>query len=124
MQITKAKVMFIEVSNENEEFLINQYKQTADEHPDYEGRSVAEAEAEYRRKVDFFAGYFESLDTGSYKKVESKWSYMQCDHSIKHFVVHNVKGNYLSFHIEVCITVKSFSLSYSVHTLQATCSRR
>jgi broad specificity phosphatase PhoE len=92
MQETKAKVMFIEVSNENKEFLSRQIRTAASSSPDYAGMNLEDSEAEYRRKLNFFQGYFEPLDAGAYKKIESKWSYMKCDHSIKHFVVHKVKG--------------------------------
>ena len=37
MSAARVKVMFIEVTNDNEAFLKNQYKETASTSPDYEG---------------------------------------------------------------------------------------
>eukprot|EP00597_Dinobryon_sp_UTEXLB2267_P015822 CAMPEP_0170115900 /NCGR_PEP_ID=MMETSP0020_2-20130122/11851_1 /TAXON_ID=98059 /ORGANISM="Dinobryon sp., Strain UTEXLB2267" /LENGTH=558 /DNA_ID=CAMNT_0010343719 /DNA_START=58 /DNA_END=1734 /DNA_ORIENTATION=+ len=92
MNAARVKVMFIEVSNDNEEFLQDQYRTAASTSPDYEGINNTDAELDYRRKVDKFKTYFEPLDSGANSAVESKWSYIKCDHFIQHFVVHNIKG--------------------------------
>ena len=95
--------MFIEVSNENKEFLQKQFRLTANTSPDYAGMNLKDSEAEYRRKVDFFEGHFEPLDEGEYKRIESKWSYMKCDHSIRHFVVHNINGRLSRYKCFLCV---------------------
>lgn len=92
MRATKAKVMFIEVTNDNEEFLLNQIKLTADSSPDYASLENAEAQQEYRKKLEFFQGYFQPLNSGEYAYLESKWSYLKADHNNRHFEVHNIKG--------------------------------
>ena len=43
MSAARVKVMFIEVTNDNEAFLKNQYKETASTSPDYEGISDKDA---------------------------------------------------------------------------------
>ena len=43
MKISRAKVIFIEVSNDNQEFLSTQYKNMAHSCPDYAGVNKVEA---------------------------------------------------------------------------------
>jgi len=43
MNSARVKVMFIEVSNDNEEFLQGQYKTAASTSPDYEGINNTDA---------------------------------------------------------------------------------
>jgi len=40
-----------------------------------------------------YKSFYQPLDGGECQSVEGKWSYLKCDHSKKHFVVHNVKGH-------------------------------
>ena len=49
-------------------------------------------EIDYRKKVEKFKAVFEPLDSGDNSAIESRWPYIKCDHSIQHFVVHNIKG--------------------------------
>ena len=42
--------------------------------------------------MERFRGTYESLNAIVNKSVETKWSFLVCDHSRQHFVVHNVKG--------------------------------
>jgi len=92
MHAIGAKVMFIEVSNEDETFLARQYQTTVRYSVDYAGLSNTSSELDYRKKVDNYKSYFEPLDSGANKAIEGRWSYMKADHSTQHFVVHNVKG--------------------------------
>ena len=48
---------------------------------------------DYRQRVEEFeTKYFEPIDFNLKHTVESKWSYLKCDHSSRHFVVHRVSG--------------------------------
>jgi len=93
MSLTGAKVMFIEVNNEDENFLSEHYRTTVHYSADYVGQSDAQSEADFRKKIEKYKALFEPLDSGAYSAVEKNWSYMKCDHSKKHFVVHNAKGH-------------------------------
>ena len=55
MRETRAKVLFIEVSNDNPEFLKQQYKKMAHSAPDYAG--VADADAVRKHTVDILLSY-------------------------------------------------------------------
>ncbi len=87
--------MWIEVTNDDESFLMSQYRLTAMSSPDYQGMCNDEAERDYRKRVEIFRTIFEPIDsslisTPDHK--ESSWTYMKCDHARQHFIVHNVKG--------------------------------
>lgn len=88
-----AKILFIEVTNDDQTFLTEQYECAVTSHPDYQGLSSNDAVVDYRRRIDKYVTYYEPLDSGASSAVESKWSYFKCDHSQQHFVVHNVRGN-------------------------------
>lgn len=90
---TGAKIVFIEVMSDNEAFLSDQYTAAVHQHPDYEGLCKKEALLDYRRRIAKYQLYFETIDAGAYKDVETHYSYFKCDHSRNHFVVHNVSGN-------------------------------
>jgi broad specificity phosphatase PhoE len=81
--------MWIEVANDDEEFLREQYEDHAKTSPDYVGVDNAQAHQDYQKRVDIFRAIFETIDS---KGEESHWSYMKCDHSKQHFVIHDVKG--------------------------------
>jgi broad specificity phosphatase PhoE len=91
MQAAGAKVLWIEVGNDDESFLTTQVR-NAVMSPDYTGMTDEAAERDYRRRVQIFKAIFEPLDMDYYASIESRWSYLKCNHSKQHFVVHNVKG--------------------------------
>lgn len=90
---TGAKVIFIEVSNDDEQFLKENYRYCALNSPEYKNIDAATAETDYRRRIDMYATTFEAIDKDLKHPVESKWSYFKCDHSNHHFVVHRIRGN-------------------------------
>lgn len=96
IRTTGAKIMWIEVTNEDEAFLAKQYLNVVNYSPDYVGVQDADAFSDYRQRVDKYRSIFEPIDhpRGDPKTPtqESKWSYMKCDHSKQYFVVNNVKG--------------------------------
>ena len=89
---TGAKMLFIEVSNDDETSLTESYRTAAATSPEYEGMDATEAELDYRGRVDNYAAYFETLDAGTCHPVEGRWSYFKCDHNTHHFVVHRIRG--------------------------------
>lgn len=88
-----SQVMFIEVSNTDEQFLNENYRANVKCSPDYAGIGTSEAFMDYRRRVDNYSTIFEPIDDSQCHPVESKWSYFKCDHSRHHFVVHSVRGH-------------------------------
>ena len=65
--------------------------------------------------MERFRGTYESLNSIVNKSVETKWSFLVCDHSRQHFVVHNVKGylqqKIVNFIMNMRTTTHSFYLS-------------
>lgn len=57
--------MWIEVINENENFLIGQYRDTVESSPDYHGVKDQEAFLEFRKKVENYkqVGFYTMLAT-------------------------------------------------------------
>ena len=47
-------------------------------------------ELDYVKRVEMYESYFEPLDSGRCHGVESKWSYLKCDHERQNFVVNKV----------------------------------
>jgi len=90
MNRARAKVLFIEVTNESSDFLSKQYQKIIESSPDYTGISHSEAEKDFLRRVELYRTYFEPLD-GTHA-VESRWSFFKCAHSRKEFTLHNVHG--------------------------------
>jgi hypothetical protein len=115
MRPVGAKVMFIEVLNDNEHFLTEQYLHTANTSPDYTNMNTDAAVLDYRSRVEKYAMFFEPLDKGSSSPIESKWSYFKCDHYNHHFVVHNVRGylplKVVNFIMNLRTTTHAFYLS-------------
>ncbi|KAJ1430670.1 6-phosphofructo-2-kinase-domain-containing protein, partial [Ochromonadaceae sp. CCMP2298] len=89
---TGAKVMFIEVVNEDVSFLDRQYSDAASLSPDYAGVNHDEGMTAYRRKIDDYKSIYEPLDNGQTHEQEQRWSYLKADHSTQHFVVNNARG--------------------------------
>eukprot|EP01038_Epipyxis_sp_PR26KG_P012621 gene12621-16924_t len=112
MHSTGAKVMFIEVTNDDAKFLDSQYRTTVISSPDYAGVADIAAEEDYRKRVDVYQSYFEPIDGGEYSKIESKWSYLKCDHSKQHFVVHNVKGYLLQKIVNFIMNLRTTSHAF------------
>jgi len=86
---TGAKVMFIEVSNETQGFVVPY------DSPDYEGVEREAAEQDYCERVAKYRQQYEPLDVpsnGEAQKKESKWSYLKCDHQRQKFVLNRVEG--------------------------------
>eukprot|EP00607_Mallomonas_marina_P010355 CAMPEP_0182422252 /NCGR_PEP_ID=MMETSP1167-20130531/7888_1 /TAXON_ID=2988 /ORGANISM="Mallomonas Sp, Strain CCMP3275" /LENGTH=458 /DNA_ID=CAMNT_0024600147 /DNA_START=18 /DNA_END=1395 /DNA_ORIENTATION=+ len=90
MTMAHTKVVFIEVSCDNLDFLAEQFKAVAHTSPDYANVNDVDAEADYSRRVDKYASFFEPIDERH--DLESKWSFFKCDHSRENFVVHKVRG--------------------------------
>ena len=90
---TGAKILWIEVSNDNEEFLSNNYRYCAMNSPEYKGIDTETAEKDYRDRINNYATTFATIDADLKHPVESKWTYFKCDHWRHHFVVHNIRGN-------------------------------
>jgi hypothetical protein len=108
-------VLFIEVQNNSPEFLREQSRVAAHTMPDYQAMSENEAvsqpprittqppprshhlpllsyqELDYLRRVAQYVGKFESLSMAH--PVETKWSFMICDHTARSYEMHNVRGN-------------------------------
>lgn len=89
---TGAKVLFIEVSNENEKVLDQHYKKVYSTSPDYEGVAPEQAEADYLMRISKYQEFFETINATGRHEIESRWSYFKCDHSSEHFVLHHVRG--------------------------------
>jgi broad specificity phosphatase PhoE len=110
-----VKVMFVEVINENQSFLTEQYRETVLSSPDFEGVEQLEAELEYRKRIDQYNVYFEPLDTGDNSVEESHWSYMKCDHNRKRFIVNRFGGHLpqkvVHFIMNIRTSTHSFYLS-------------
>ncbi len=83
--------MWIEVINDDEEFLCQQYLQYSLNLPDYIGVDNEQAHRDYLKRVEILRSRYETLDDGKYS-VETRWAYMKCDHAKQHFVIHDVKG--------------------------------
>ncbi len=60
MSAARVKVMFIEVTNDNEAFLKNQYKETASTSPDYEGISDKDAVRYIHTYIHTYSNYIHS----------------------------------------------------------------
>jgi broad specificity phosphatase PhoE len=84
--------LWIEVTNEDEEFLHEQYVINTKTNPDYIGMDNEQAHQDYLKRVEFFRDIYEPLDTIDTYREEGSWSYIKCDHSKQHFVVNHVKG--------------------------------
>lgn len=84
------RIMFVEVLNEDPTFLVKQYEAAAKTMPDYADFSSWEAEADYRQRIASYND-FESLN--AHHPVESKWSFIKCDHSSHYFEIHNIQGH-------------------------------
>lgn len=91
-QAIGAKVMFIEVNNDSEEFLAKHYRTTVEYSDDYTGLDADSKVQDYCKKVDLYKSFYEPLDGESTHKVEGHWTYMKCDHAKQDFVIHRVKG--------------------------------
>jgi hypothetical protein len=90
---TGAKIIFIEVTNDDESSLTESYRTAAVTSPEYEGMDTEEAEEDYRLRVSNYAVNFESLDSGKgCLPDEGLYSYFKCNHSTHHFVVHRIRG--------------------------------
>lgn len=114
VQSIGCKLMFIQVENDDPKFLSDQYKLTAVSSPDYADiNGSPEAEEDYRLRVQSYEAHYERLcDCHS---IESKWSFLICDHSKQHYVVHNVRGHLplkvVNFVINLRTTSHAFYLS-------------
>eukprot|EP00596_Hydrurales_sp_CCMP1899_P002298 CAMPEP_0119035422 /NCGR_PEP_ID=MMETSP1177-20130426/2404_1 /TAXON_ID=2985 /ORGANISM="Ochromonas sp, Strain CCMP1899" /LENGTH=503 /DNA_ID=CAMNT_0006993635 /DNA_START=129 /DNA_END=1640 /DNA_ORIENTATION=- len=89
---TGAKIIFIEVSNDDEILLQENYTSVVSTSPEYEGMDCAASELDYVQRVKYYASNFESIDADGNHPIEGKWSYFKCDHSRHHFMVHRIRG--------------------------------
>lgn len=87
-----AKLVFIEVENNDQAFLSSQIRLMAERSPDYAGvESLQEAEDDIRERIDSYEKEYEPISKTH--PVEGKWSFFRCDHSRRHFEVNNVTGH-------------------------------
>eukprot|EP00603_Paraphysomonas_imperforata_P009901 CAMPEP_0114476990 /NCGR_PEP_ID=MMETSP0104-20121206/15084_1 /TAXON_ID=37642 ORGANISM="Paraphysomonas imperforata, Strain PA2" /NCGR_SAMPLE_ID=MMETSP0104 /ASSEMBLY_ACC=CAM_ASM_000202 /LENGTH=544 /DNA_ID=CAMNT_0001651827 /DNA_START=14 /DNA_END=1648 /DNA_ORIENTATION=+ len=106
-----VKLVFIEVHNNNQEFLDTQINLIASRSPDYANCSDnAEAETEIRKRIASYEEHYEPL--GKDHEVESKWSFFTCDHSRRHFIVHNVTGHMPQRVINFIMNLRTTSHSF------------
>uniref|UniRef100_I2CQU3 6-phosphofructo-2-kinase / fructose-2,6-bisphosphatase n=1 Tax=Nannochloropsis gaditana (strain CCMP526) TaxID=1093141 RepID=I2CQU3_NANGC len=82
---TGARVLWIEVFNSREQGMCPYGS------PDYAGATKEEAEKDYRMRVENYKRIYEEIDSGKYP-AESRWTYLKCDHSRQHFILHKVTG--------------------------------
>ena len=59
---TGAKSLFIEVTNDNEEFLAEQLSYAVTAHADFQGMSSIDAVKAYRRRIEKYAIFYETLN--------------------------------------------------------------
>jgi broad specificity phosphatase PhoE len=109
-----VKLVFIEVQNNDEDFLNSQVKLIASRSPDYKDvTDDAVAEADIRARIASYEEHYEPLSESH--PVESKWSFFTCDHSSRHFIVHNVTGHMplrvINFIMNLRTTSHSFYLT-------------
>mmetsp|Transcript_24660 Transcript_24660/g.41145 ORF Transcript_24660/g.41145 Transcript_24660/m.41145 type:complete len:542 (-) Transcript_24660:1051-2676(-) len=97
IRTTGAKILWIEVTNEDDDFLLKQCHQTAISSPDFKGICTPDAIRNYRKRIDMYKAFYEELNApGSYySPIETRWSYIKADHAKQDFVIHNVKGHLL-----------------------------
>ena len=88
---TGAKVLWIEVNNDDEESLQKAYTDIIQGSPDYESMPSDIAAADLQARVDLYESCFEPIDTGKYP-VEKRYSYIKCDLVDRTYTVHNVRG--------------------------------
>eukprot|EP01039_Chlorochromonas_danica_P002541 gene2541-2782_t len=112
MHSTGAKVMFIEVTNDDEEFLAKHYRTTVSHSVDYMGDDAEASEKDFRKKVDLYKKIFEPIDSGNNKSKESRWSYMKCDHAKQYFVVNRVKGYLMQKVVNFIMNLRTTSHSF------------
>jgi broad specificity phosphatase PhoE len=83
--------------------------------PDYKDIDSATAELDYRKRMVAYAMYFEPLDEGAHRAVESKWSYFKVDHEKSNFVINKVTGylplKVVHFIMNIRTSRKAFYLS-------------
>jgi len=110
-----VKVLFIEVSCEDESFLSQHYKKMSTSSPEYQTMTAEEAELDYRKRVEKYKEFYEPVDADCNHEVESHWSYFKCNHFKQHFVLHNVRGymqlKVANFIINLRTTSHAFYLS-------------
>lgn len=88
---TGAKMMFVEVSNNDEKSLNEAYIQIIKGSPDYEGIPADIATADFKQKIAQYQTVYETIDSGLHP-IESTWNYIKCDLQSCHFTIHNVRG--------------------------------
>lgn len=110
---TGAKIIFIEVICEDENCLLQMYKNISESSPDYAGVESEEAIRDYRKRIDNYKIISESLSETH--PVEQNWSFFKCDHSRNHFIVHKVRGylplKVIHFIMNLNTTPRQFFLS-------------
>lgn len=95
-----AKVMFIEVQGSSSDVRVPY------DSPDYAGVSNADAEADYRNRVEMYKKTFESLDSEELEGKESTWSYLKCDPARSHFVINHISGYLQLKVVHFCINLR------------------
>lgn len=110
-----VKLVFIEVQNNDTDFLATQVDLIATHSPDYsEAASTAEAAEDVRARMKSYEESYEKIGKSDHE-VEKKWSFFTCDHSRKRFVTHNVTGHIplkvINFIMNLRTTTHSFYLT-------------
>ncbi len=88
---TGAKLLWIEVSCDDVDFIANQISSVSRTSPDYEGVDFAFAVSDYQSRLSKYEAKYEPLDEKHPK--ECKWSYFKCDHSKHWFCSYRVRGH-------------------------------
>lgn len=73
-------------------------------------------EEDYRQRVASYEANYEGISKDH--PVEAKWSFLTCNHSMHHYVVHNVRGHLpgkvVNFVMNLRSTTHAFYLSRSI----------
>ena len=88
---TGAKMMFIEVQNNDAASIDEQVQKIIRGSPDYDGEPFDAALHDFQQKLEKYKQVYETIDSGKYP-IESTYNYIKCDLQRGHFIIHNVRG--------------------------------
>ena len=89
---TGAKVLWIEVVNEDEANLNDAYEKIVHGSPDYDGVTPKEAAEDLRKRINLYESCYQPLASDKYRNVEKRYSYIKCNLVDRTFTIHNVRG--------------------------------
>jgi broad specificity phosphatase PhoE len=105
MREVGTKVCFIEVSNDDPDFHMQQYKLVASTSPDYAGVDPGVAIEDYKRRVENYCQHYVPISADH--PIESTWSFFQCNNSKNIFTVHKATGYYFTKVIQYIMNMTS-----------------